>query len=86
MIVIRNLRKEYPNITPLQNVNAEIKKRRCDLDHRTLGHGKKHAAALYQSSGNPNLRRDSGGRRGYMCEKSRSSRIAPENGHGLSKL
>lgn len=26
MIVIRNLRKEYPNITPLQNVNAEIKK------------------------------------------------------------
>lgn len=26
MIVIRNLRKEYPNITPLKNVNAEIKK------------------------------------------------------------
>lgn len=26
MIVIRNLKKEYPNITPLQNVNAEIKK------------------------------------------------------------
>ena len=47
MISIRHLCKQYPNVTPLRDINLEIKKGEVI----SIGNRKINPASLYQSSG-----------------------------------
>ena len=60
MIRISHLRKEYPNVTPLKDVNVTINKGDV-IYHRSLRYGKIHSYPLYQYAGNTYIGRDLGG-------------------------
>ena len=60
IISIRHLRKEYPNVVPLEDVSAEIK--RGDFRDRPFRNREIHAAKVYQSFGNADIGGDYGRR------------------------
>ena len=63
MIKLEHVKKEYPNVTPLQDVTVEVHKDdvisiigpsgtgKSTLLHRSVRYRKEHTAALHQSAG-----------------------------------
>ena len=84
LIRIEHLKKAFPNVTPLTDVNTSIHRGEVSHHHRSLRHRQVHPPALRQPAGDPDGRARSWSTGENICDKKgRPQRPSPPHGDGV---